>query len=189
MIPLGGKVAGIAVAAAACAYAGWSLNGVFADRAMATVVSEHASAVAAAADKSAKAIGKVLDEERGLRADAERIASDARTNEAVASAAAAGLDAVAAQLRDDIKRRNQAGSCATSADPRSATGGKTSAAAGVVPGDGLGVMLAEGADAARFLAPALDAAIARGATCEALYEAARERLRRIGESGRAVAVD
>lgn len=184
---LAAALAGAALLAAAGFGAGWTVQGWRAAADLAELKADHAETVTKAKAAERGALQDVLNNERALRADLEGIAHDARTRAAAADAAAADLAGQHDRLRAHLAaRRSAAGACAPGAAAAAAGGSPAGAAAALVPGDWRDVMLDEAATALRALAPAVDAAARRSATCAAAYNAARDRLRRYAEQGRAV---
>ena len=188
LIPPQFRLLAAALALAAIAAAGFSggykLRGMQADAAVAKLKQDHAEQVTAAVKAGQERLQAVLDEERTLRATAERIADEARQRTAHAQAVAADLAGQSDRLRNDIRRYSAARACPAGAAAGPAGGGLAGTAAGLVPGDERDKLLDEAAEALRILAPALDAARSSHAACAELYTQARDRLRRVGATGR-----
>jgi hypothetical protein len=177
-----------ALVAAACFGAGWTAQGWRMESDLADLKADHSETVTKAKSAERGALQDILNTERALRADLEGIAHDARTRAAAADAAAADLAGQHDRLRAYLAaRRSAAGACAPGAAAGAAGGSPAGAPSDLVPGDWRDVMLDEAATALRALAPAVDDATRRSATCAAAYNAARERLRRYAEQGRSVA--
>ena len=184
LIPPQFRLLAAALALAAIAGAGFSggykLRGMQADAAVAKLKQDHAEQVTAAVKAGQERLQAVLDEERTLRATAERIADEARQRTAVAQAVAADLAGQSDRLRNDIRRYSAARACPAGSVATTAGGSISGTAAWVVQGDVRDDMLNEAAEALRELAPAFDAARSGHAACAKLYEAARARLALMG---------
>ena len=184
LIPPQFRLLAAALAMAAIAAAGFTggykLRGMQADAAVAKLKQDHAEQVTAAVKAGHERLQAVLDEERTLRATAERIADEARQRTAQAQAVAADLAGQSDRLRNDIRRYSAARACPASSVAATAGGSISGTAAWVVQGDVRDDMLNEAAEALRELAPALDAARSGHAACAELYEAARGRLALMG---------
>lgn len=169
----------LATAAAAGFAGGYKLRALQADAAAAKLKQDHAEQVTKAVQAGQERLQAVLDEERTLRATAERIAHEARQRTAQAQAVAADLAGQSDRLRNDIRRYSAARACPTGAAAAPAGGGLASTPASLVPGDERDVMLDQAAEALRILAPALDAARASHAACAQLYGEAERRLKQM----------
>lgn len=183
---LAAAIAGAAALAVASFGAGWAVQGWRLGTEIADLKAEHAEQVRRAAKAERDNLTRVINEERAAREDAERTADAERTRAAAAAAVVADLSGQSDRLRDDIRRYSAARSCAPGATPAVAGRGAAGPAAGVVPGDVRDLMLDEAAEALRVLAPAADTARAKHAACVAIYDAARARLKRLGEAGRTI---
>ncbi len=176
--------AGILLAGAAAAgfAGGYKLRALQATATEASLKASHAQQITEAVQAGQARLQAVLDEERTLRATAERIAHEARQRTAAAQAVADDLAGQSQRLRDDIRRYSAARACPTGATSPAATGSPAAAPAGLVPGDERDNLLAEAAEALRILAPALDTARAGHAACAQLYGEAERRLRQMTSS-------
>lgn len=178
-------VAGLCVVAVAGAV-GWYSRGLVADRAIASLKADYAEQLRRAIKAERDALNDVLRTERELRNDIEGAANDARIRADKTAAAAADLAADRDRLRTLLQRYSASRACASGAAAAAASGRPAAASAEVVPGDVRDQLLGEAQDALGVLAPALDSARSGHIACVAAYNAARARLKRMGEQGRAL---
>jgi len=173
--------AGILLAGAAAAgfAGGYKLRALQATATEASLKADHAQQVTQAVQAGQARLQAVLDEERTLRATAERIAHEARQRTAEARAVADDLAGQSQRLRDDIRRYSATRACPTGATAHPAGGGLAIAPASLVPADERDIMLDQAAEALRILAPALDGARASLTACATLYGEAERRLRQM----------
>lgn len=172
------------LALTAAAVGGYRLRGMSATAELERLKRTHADQVTAAVKATQAAIQQALDDERTLRATAERIADEERTRSAAAQAVLADLAGQSDRLRHDLRRYAAARTCIPSPTATPADRSPPPPGAPLVPGDIRDELLTEAAAALRQLAPALDDARAAHTACAAIYDAARLRLARIGPAGR-----
>lgn len=187
MIPIPSTHLIVAAVAGALAFGtGWAINGWRLGEDIADLQRDHAEQITKAKTAERAAIDNALAQERAAREDAERIADEQRKLADDAAAVVRALGDERSRLRDDLRRYSAARAGATGAAACTAGGGVAGPAASVVPGDVRDDMLDEAAEVLRVLAPALDASVAKHRACVAIYAAARERLKRMGQAGRTI---
>jgi hypothetical protein len=188
LIPRPYRLLAVGIAAAALAAgsaaAAWSVRGAYAEKDLLLAKADYDEKVRESLKAERKNLEGVIIVERAIREDVEGTANAERNRAAAAEAALARLDAGRDGLLNDLRRYSAARACPAGPAASAAGGTAAETTAGLVSGDVRDELLAEGRDAVRQLAPALDAAKADHADIVALWNKARERLKRFGEAGR-----